>query len=143
MSTAQKTLTRMVACQALYTIFQDEDLDIKTSLDNTLETLKETFPKIKIRKAIAEKLVQTAIEENDSISFIMERYVERGNKLASLNPLLRAILTVAITEMLTSESAPRKMILNEYVNITSIFFSKKETGFVNAVIDKYIKDTSK
>jgi transcription termination factor NusB len=55
-----------------------------------------------------------------------------------MNILIQAVLRSAIAEYLYLNTA-RKVLIDEYVNITGSFFTVKETNFVNATLDKITK----
>jgi N utilization substance protein B len=49
--------------------------------------------------------------------------------------MLKIILECACFEIISSLDLHAKIILNEYVNIASSYFSQKETVFVNGVLN--------
>jgi transcription antitermination protein NusB len=81
-------------------------------------------------------LVEGAIERREEIDAAIEGALMRGWTLARLEILLRAILRTGICELLVRPDVPTKVIINEFVNIAHGFFSEKEPGLVNAVLDR-------
>jgi transcription antitermination protein NusB len=56
--------------------------------------------------------------------------------LARLESVLRAILRAGTYELLARSDVPARVAINEYVEIAHAFFSGKEPGMVNGVLDR-------
>ena len=56
--------------------------------------------------------------------------------LARLESVLRAILRAGCYELLARSDVPARVVMNEYVEIAHAFFSGKEPGMVNGVLDR-------
>ncbi|GBQ22403.1 transcription antitermination factor NusB [Acetobacter estunensis NRIC 0472] len=52
-----------------------------------------------------------------------------------LDPVLRALFTVAITEMEEFNAPPVKVVINEYLDVAHAFFSGDEPKLVNGLLD--------
>ena len=50
--------------------------------------------------------------------------------------MLRAILRAGAFELLARGDVPARVVINEYVEIAHAFFSGKEPGMVNGVLDR-------
>ena len=61
--------------------------------------------------------------------------------LRRLDATLRALLRSATYEIQSRPDVPALVIINEYMSIATEFFSGKEPGIVNGVLDKIAKDT--
>ena len=61
--------------------------------------------------------------------------------LRRLDATLRALLRSATYEIQSRPDVPALVIINEYMAIATDFFSGKEPGIVNGVLDKIAKDT--
>ena len=61
--------------------------------------------------------------------------------LRRLDATLRALLRSAVYEIQSRPDVPALVIINEYMSIATEFFSGKEPGIVNGVLDKIAKDT--
>jgi transcription antitermination factor NusB len=134
-----KTGSRFVAVQALYSLMVDERQNSNDCLLNATEYFKEKFSK-RINANFARELLEKSLAEKDSIDFIFKNYLEKLKEVELVNPLIRAIISVALCELLMSDAMNKKIIISEYVKISSSFFNKKEVGFVNALLDKFVKD---
>jgi N utilization substance protein B len=72
----------------------------------------------------------------DKIDELVCKYLGQGWSMERLGPVLRNILRIAIFELMSYEETSIKIIINEYVNITRLFFDEKEVGFANGILDK-------
>lgn len=61
--------------------------------------------------------------------------------LRRLDATLRALLRSATYEIQSRPDVPALVIINEYMAIATEFFSGKEPGIVNGVLDKIAKDS--
>lgn len=59
-------------------------------------------------------------------------------KVENIDILLRLIMRCGCFE-LENKAAETGIIINDYVNITKSFYQLKESGFINAVLDKIAK----
>jgi transcription termination factor NusB len=134
-----KTGSRFVAVQALYSLMVDEGQGEKEALINASELFKEKFSK-RISFNFASELLEKSISEKQSIEYIFKNYLDKLKEVDLVNPLVRAIVTVALCELLINKTANKKVVISEYVKVSSSFFNKKEVGFVNALLDKFVKD---
>lgn len=73
-------------------------------------------------RAEVDRLIGTAL----STEWVVER----------LETILRAILRAGAYELARRPDVPPRVIINEYVGIADAFFSEKETGLVNGVLDR-------
>ncbi len=135
-----KSNSRLAVVQALYSI----NIDTIDSFENREQILSHTISEIKadgskVKNTFCKQIFNFAIDEEESIKFIIEKYFDKTKNVNELNPLLYACLRSALSELIIDKETPRAIIISEYVKITENFFSKTEAGFVNAVLDKYVK----
>ncbi|MCC7273853.1 MAG: transcription antitermination factor NusB [Alphaproteobacteria bacterium] len=57
-------------------------------------------------------------------------------RIERLEVLLRAILRAGTFELFARPETPAAIIINDYVDVAHAFFSQKEPGLVNAVLDR-------
>ena len=79
----------------------------------------------------------THLEEIKSI--ILPHISEKSQKN---NKIEFAILMLAIGEHQSFPDTPRKVIMNETINIGKKFGTKESSSFINAVLDKVMSDTN-
>ena len=75
-------------------------------------------------------------EEIDAL--ITDRLAE-GWSLARLDKPMKAILRVGTYELIARPDVPTKTVISEYIDVAHAFFDKRETGFVNGLLDAIAK----
>jgi transcription antitermination protein NusB len=75
-------------------------------------------------------------EEIDAL--IAERLAE-GWSLERLDRPMRAILRAGAYELVARPDVPVATVINEYVDVAHAFYDKRETGFVNGLLDAIAK----
>ena len=63
-----------------------------------------------------------------------------GWNLARLDRPMRAILRAGTYELLARPDVPTPSVITEYVDVADAFYDKRETGFVNGLLDAEAKD---
>ncbi|MFZ4761850.1 MAG: transcription antitermination factor NusB [Alphaproteobacteria bacterium] len=72
--------------------------------------------------------------ELEKVHAVLHSIMKEDSSLQRLEPLLRAVLRVAIADMLWMQSeAP---VIPDYLHITSAFYQDKEAGLINAILDQ-------
>ena len=87
-----------------------------------------------------ELIVLGVVAEQTNIDQAIKGKLGEKWTLARLDTTLRAILRCATFELLRLFDVPALVIIDQYVDITSGFFAAKETGFVNAALDRLARD---
>ncbi len=64
-----------------------------------------------------------------------------GWSLARLDKPMKALLRVGAYELLARADVPVATVLTEYVDVAKAFYDKRETGFVNGLLDALAKAT--
>ena len=62
-----------------------------------------------------------------------------GWTLARLDKPMKALLRVGAYELLARADVPVATVLTEYVDVAKAFYDKRETGFVNGLLDALAK----
>ena len=130
---------RLAAVQAVYEIALS-DADADAILDNFL---KQRWPRsgandslpppdLRLLTAMLKGVVAATADLDREIDAILAN--RRGAE--RIEVLLRAILRVGAFELMTMDSVPTKVILNEYINLAHAFFTGGEPALVNAVLDR-------
>ena len=83
----------------------------------------------------AKKILSGSINNSDKIDLIIRGSLTSSRKFDKLDKLIQAILRLAIYEISFDIKAPKKVIINEYLNISHIFFSGDESKLVNGILD--------
>ena len=64
----------------------------------------------------------------------------KGWSLARLDKPMKALLRVGAYELLARNDVPVASVITEYVDVAHAFYDKRETGFVNGLLDAVAKD---
>jgi N utilization substance protein B len=62
-----------------------------------------------------------------------------GWSLARLDKPMKALLRVGAYELLARRDVPVATVITEYVDVAKAFYDKRETGFVNGLLDALAK----
>jgi len=133
--TIRRSLARLAAVQALYQI----DLS-DAPVDNVIAELRERGED---EESLGEAddplfadLVRGAAANRDDLDGLLNEALAPDWTLARLEAVLRALLRAGAYELLARLEIPARVTLNEYVDLAHAFFSGKEPGLVNAVLDR-------
>ena len=135
-----KSLQRLLAVQASYQISINE-LSEENSIDSILKTalLQPGLEELKKRPNFnyAKKILSGSINNSDKIDLIIRGSLTSSRKFDKLDKLIQAILRLAIYEISFDIKVPKKVIINEYLNISHIFFTGDESKLVNGILDRF------
>lgn len=83
------------------------------------------------------KILQEGQAQKEIIQNHLHQCLREGWSSDRLDPVLAAILTAAITELISQNSSvAAPVIISEYVDLTKSFFQGQEPGYVNKVLDQ-------
>lgn len=135
-----KTLQRLLAVQALYQISINE-LSNKNSVDSILETALHQPGLEELKKKpnfnYAKKILNGFLINSDKIDILIRKSLTKSRKLDNLDKLIQAILRLAIYEISFDNKVPKKVVINEYLNISHIFFTGDESKLLNGILDSF------
>ena len=57
-----------------------------------------------------------------------------------LDITMRAIISLAVYELISFKNIPLQVIIDEYVSISKEYFDNNNTGFVNGILDTIAKE---
>jgi N utilization substance protein B len=122
--------SREFVLQVLY------QLDItKKDAQKTLTQFQDYFSGNKERDDFMERLVLGVLEHCKEIDRLIEKYSENW-RLDRMNIIDRAILRMAIFELLYCEEIPPKVTLNEAIELGKRFGSEDSGSFINGILDR-------
>ena len=101
------------------------------------DILKTFIEKRKYDKDYFENII-SLIEENNKkiVSFIEDN---TDLKLESLIPIDRAILMLSVCELIYRNDVPKKVILNESINIAKKYSTDESYKFINNILDQLLR----
>ena len=132
-----KYYARIIAIQVFYSVKIDSKQGIEELVDYEINKSEHKVLKY---KPFIETQIKESLDNEDSIKLIISKYLKAHRTINDIQPLLQSIMINALTEVFSDGETPRNILIDEYVEIASEFFDKKECGFVNAILDKYIKE---
>ena len=124
----KRTLARENILKVLYQhdINQYAFSDITKSFIEKRDFDKDYFNNIIQLYELNNNKIDNFIENNSDIS------------LKALSPIDRAILRLAICELTYREDVPKKVVLNESINIAKKYSSIESYKFINIILDKLL-----
>ena len=135
-----KSLQRLLAVQALYQISINE-LSSENSIDLILETAIQQPGLEELKKKpnfnYAKKILNGFLENSQQIDLLIRTSLTASRSLDKLDKLIQAILNLAIYEIKFGSKVPKKIIINEYLNISHIFFTGAESKLINGILDSF------
>jgi N utilization substance protein B len=81
-------------------------------------------------------IVTGVLREQLSIDPLVNDALAEGWSLNRLDSILRAILRAGTFELAYRPDVPFKVVINEYVQVTSAFFADDEYRFINGSLDR-------
>lgn len=143
-ATLMKSAARLAAVQALY------QMEIS---GQALDDVRVQFESLRIgaeidgaryREAdidLFRKILEDAQARQAAIDQLTDRTLKTEWPLGRIDSILRALFRAAGAEFMAAPTTPAKLIINEYVDVARAFFPEgKETGLVNAVLDKMARE---
>ncbi|EHD14821.1 hypothetical protein CIN_07530 [Commensalibacter intestini A911] len=81
-------------------------------------------------------IIRNFVHQHSEIDIILTKALPKDWPLHRLDPIIRAILRAAITELLSDASEPpTKVIINEYIDVTHAFCDGDESSLINGILD--------
>ncbi|HVY12687.1 MAG TPA: transcription antitermination factor NusB [Alphaproteobacteria bacterium] len=139
-SSAQKSAARLAAVQALYQIeltSAPPEKVVRDFLAGKMPVDAEV-PLNAFDRELFGFIVHATWEQGDNIDTVLSASLDEKWPLDRLEKILRALLRAGAAEILTTQ-ADAPIVINDYINIAHAFFSGKEPGLVNAVLDRVAK----
>lgn len=91
-------------------------------------------------QAFCRNLVIGTVEKLPEIDGLIEKYALEW-KIERMSSVDRNILRLAVFEMLYSSETPKKVALNEAIELAKVFGSEESPKFINGVLDGIIKSS--
>lgn len=128
--------SREKAMELLFSITLSKDSveeAMEVFVDNYEEDIKELD--LDYIKALLE-----GVEANkNEIDSIIERNLQNW-KLDRISKINLTILRVGVYEIVFDENIPKKVALNEAIELGKIYSDEKSVSFINGVLDKVLKE---
>jgi len=137
-----RSAARLAAVQALYQ--QEMEGTPTTRLIHEFHAHRLGATIEDVTYAVAEEsffddLVGGTAARKDEIDELITAKLAEGWSLARLDKPMKAILRVGAYELLARRDIPLATIISEYVDVAKAFYDKRESGFVNGLLDALAK----
>ena len=90
-------------------------------------------------KSFIRKVVLGSIERNDLITDILKKKFNEIINFKKVELIILIIIKASIYELLYRPETSHKIIINEYLNVSSFFTNNENKKFLNAILDKISK----
>ena len=134
--TTKRTHAREAALQLLFTHDQNDGI----VREDVLRYLREQFPDA-AAQAFALGLYDGTLSHQSDIDERIEAASENW-RLERIAPLDRNAIRLGAYELLHGDSGPPGAVMNETIELARRFGSADSPGFVNAVLDRILRDWS-
>ena len=135
----KRSLARLAAVQALYQIElggETPDAVVAEFAAHRLGREIDGERYAEADRAFFADLVKGCSERRGEIDGMLSAALPADWPLLRLENVLRAILRAGAFELLARGDVPARVVINEYVEVAHAFFSGKEPGMVNGVLDR-------
>ena len=140
--TRSRSAARLAAVQALYQLEMEQVPVAKLlhefhqhRLGATIED--ETYAEAEVD--FFDDLVSGADARREEIDALIGERLAEGWSLERLDRPMRAILRAGAYELIARPDVPVATVISEYVDVAHAFYDKRETGFVNGLLDAIAK----
>ena len=137
-----RSAARLAAVQALYQMEMESTPLAKLlhefhehRLGATIED--ETYADAEV--AFFDDIVSGADARREEIDGLIAQRLAEGWSLERLDRPMRAILRAGAYELVARPDVPIATVITEYVDVAHAFYDKRETGFVNGLLDAIAK----
>jgi N utilization substance protein B len=135
----KRTASRLAAVQALYQIDLAGVSPATAIIEFTRHNIGGNAPDESFGEADPQmfaELVEGTAARREDIDRGLSSALSADWPLERLEIILRAILRVAVYELLARPGVPARVVISEYLDIAHAFFAGKEPGMVNGVLDR-------
>ena len=136
--------TRKIAVQAVFQFFFSKE-DVNKILEQFCNYRIKEFKnyKKKYDTVFLKKIVIGVYHNEKKITKIIECNLSENWLIDRVDLTMKAIISLAIYELIIYENIPLQVIINEYVSIANQYLDKSNTGFINGILDNIAKNIRK
>ncbi len=142
-SAQARSAARLAAVQALY----QQEMEgtpiaglLKEFHDHRLGAMIEDAQYIDAERAFFDDVVTGVAARSAEIDAAISGRLADGWSLARLDRPMRAILRAGAYELIARRDVPVGSVISEYVDVAHAFYDKRESGFVNGLLDAIAKE---
>ena len=138
-----RSAARLAAVQALY----QQEMEatpvarlLKEFHDHRLGAMIEDAQYVDAEREFFDDVVTGVAARCAEIDAAISARLADGWSLARLDRPMRAILRAGAYELLARRDVPVNSVISEYVDVAHAFYDKRESGFVNGLLDAIAKE---
>ena len=139
-----RSAARLAAVQALYQL-EMEGTAIAPLLhqfhEHRLGATIEGATYAEAEQSFFDDVVRGVDARRAEIDALIVGKLAKGWSLERLDRPMRAILRAGTYELIARPDVPAASVITEYVDVAHAFYDKKESGFVNGLLDAIAKET--
>ena len=124
---------RSIARENILKVLYQQDLNEYAFSD----ILKTFIEKRKYDKDYFENIIILIEQNNEKIITFIEGNTDL--KLESLIPIDRSILRLSVCELMYRDDVPKKVVLNESINIAKKYSTDESYKFINNILDQLLR----
>lgn len=130
-------LSRTIAMQTLYEWDMRHENDISNILERNIAEFRDDADRSYI-ESVVKSTVNQAHEIDKRINKVAPEW-----PIAQISPIDKAILRIAIYELLESSDVPPKVAINEAVELAKMFGGENSSKFINGVLGTIYRSSAK
>ncbi|WP_414901731.1 transcription antitermination factor NusB [Sphingomonas flavalba] len=137
-----RSAARLAAVQALYQHEMEGTEPPRLLHEFHHHRLGATIEEVEYAEAevdFFDDVVKGAIARRDEIDTLIGTHLAAGWSLDRLDRPMRQILRAGTYELLARADIPVAAVISEYVDVAHAFYDKRETSFVNGLLDAVAK----
>ena len=138
-----RSAARLAAVQALY----QQEMEgtpvarlLKEFHDHRLGATIEDATYVDAEQSFFDDIVSGVDARRAEIDEAISAKLAEGWSLERLDRPMRAILRAGTYELLARSDVPLGSVISEYVDVAHAFYDKRESGFVNGLLDAVAKE---
>ena len=138
-----RSAARLAAVQALY----QQEMEgtplprlLKEFHDHRLGAVIEDDQYLEAERDFFDDIVTGADARRSDIDAAISGKLATGWSLERLDRPMRAILRAGAYELIARADVPVATVISEYVDVAHAFYDKRESGFVNGLLDAIAKE---
>ncbi len=139
-----RSAARLAAVQALYQL-EMEGTALAPLLhefhEHRLGATIEGATYVEAEQSFFDDVVRGVEARRAEIDGLVTAKLAKGWALERLDRPMRAILRAGTYELIARPDVPVATVITEYVDVAKAFYDKKESGFVNGLLDAVAKDS--
>ncbi len=134
-----RSVARLAAVQALFQL-EAEGTGLAQLLkefhDHRLGSELDDVQYAEAERDFFDAIVSYVARNREAIDALIAARLSSGWTMARLDPTMLQILRAGVYELMQRPEISVATIISEYLDVAHAFFDRKETGFVNGILDR-------